>query len=193
MPNDSELKISAIFNNDANNLIKELFMFNSKNIFMAIIVSTLLYGCGGGGSGSGTATGNSIPTSAQVSAISAAQIASYSDSQIVALDVNIQFLSSAALNALSPLKSTNNPAGQIESISPTEISVLTPAQVRMIGAASGGSITTSQIRYLNSAAWLQLATDSPLPRLPHCRMLKLLGWEPISAHLLIPHSMLCPP
>ena len=126
---------------------------------MAIIVTALLYGCGGGGSGGGTTSVNSLPTSAQVSAISAAQIATYSDSQIAALDANIQYLSNAALNALSPLKSANNPAGQIETITPSEISVLTPAQIRMIGAASGGSITTSQIRYLNSATWSQLATD----------------------------------
>ncbi len=94
---------------------------------------------------------------AQVAAITPAEIATLWDSEIVALGANINALSYAALNGLSPMKDlTNNLAGQIESITPLQIGVLTPAQVRMIGALSGGIVSTSMIQALSNDTWIAL-------------------------------------
>lgn len=95
----------------------------------------------------------------QVSAITPAEIATLWDTQITALGTNIQYLSDAALVALTPWTGRLL-TGQIESISVTQIAVLTPAQVRLIGAAGpGGSISTSMITYLNSGTWAALVSD----------------------------------
>jgi hypothetical protein len=96
---------------------------------------------------------------AQVAAITPAEISALWDKQITALGTNIQYLSNAALIALTPWTGRLL-TGQIESISVAQIAVLSPAQVRLIGAAGpGGSITTSMITYLNSGAWSALVSD----------------------------------
>ena len=127
-----------------------------NSCILALVVTAILMGCGGGGAGNGTSA-NSTPTPAQVAAITASQIATYSDAQIAALDVNIKYLSDAALSALSQMRNlSTNLNGQVESITAAQIAVLTPAQVRMIGTGSG---TTSQIQYLSAAAWAVLGND----------------------------------
>ncbi len=131
------------------------------SLFLVIVTAALLAGCGGGGASSGGVSNNGTPTPAQVAAITPAQIATYSDEQIIALDVNIKFLSDASLNALSQMKNLNyNLNGQIESITQNQILALSPAQVRMIGAASGGMVSTSKIQYLNPNTWAALGSDS---------------------------------
>jgi DNA polymerase III psi subunit len=99
---------------------------------------------------------------AQVAAITPAEIATLtanSSEKIVALGINIKFLTDAALQALSP-NTSGTVGGQIQAINITQIAALTPAQVRMIGAAgAGGSIATSKISFLNSGAWAVLVSD----------------------------------
>jgi hypothetical protein len=141
-----------------NTSIKKAF---NKYIIVLVMVATCLTGCLGGGSAGGTGgtTGNSTPTPSEVAAITPSQIAQYSDDQIIALGTNIQYLTDATLMALSNMTGANNTAGQVESISVSEIAVLTPAQVRLLGAAGpGGSIGTSLIAYLNAGTWAALAS-----------------------------------
>jgi hypothetical protein len=96
---------------------------------------------------------------AQVAAITATEIPTLWDAEIVALGTNINSLSNAALNALtSGTGNALHSVGQIESITVAQINALSPTQVRMIGAAGpGGSVITSQIQALNSGAWAALA------------------------------------
>jgi len=102
-----------------------------------------------------------VSDSAQVSAITPAEIATLTADEIVAMDTNIKYLSNAALGAL--YYSTSAPAipvGQVQSLTVTQIGALTPTQVRLIGSTGeGGATFTSQIRYLNSGAWGALASD----------------------------------
>ncbi len=94
----------------------------------------------------------------QVAAITPAEVATLSGYHIAALGTNINQLSNAALNAL--LYTPMNSSGPIQSISAAQIAALTPAQVRMIGAAGpGGTVGTAQLLYLNMGAWAALAND----------------------------------
>ena len=102
-----------------------------------------------------------VSNPAQVSAITGAEIATLSDGEITAMGSTIGSLSNSALNAMSSFTNGAHPVGQIESITAAQISVFTPAQIRMIGAAGpGGSVTTSQIASLNSGAWSTLVSSS---------------------------------
>lgn len=133
----------------------------SLGIGVIVITVLTLVGCGGGGgSSANNVPSNTTLTAAQIASLTAAQIANYSDAQIATLGVDIKYLSDSALQALTPGTNASHPAGQIESITAAQIAALSPAQVRMIGAAGvGGSITTSQIQWLNSAAWAALVSD----------------------------------
>jgi hypothetical protein len=98
----------------------------------------------------------------QVAAITAAEIPTLYDTSIVALGTNINLLSNSDIAALTSTIGAGHPAGQIESITAAQIATLTPAQVRLIGAAAtgaGGVLGTSQIFGLNSAAWAVLGSD----------------------------------
>jgi len=96
----------------------------------------------------------------QVAAITAAEIATFSDAEITAFGVNINALTNEALAALSPSTCCRHDTGQIQSISAAQIAALSPAQVRFIGSTgAGGATTTSQISALNSGAWAALASD----------------------------------
>jgi trimeric autotransporter adhesin len=141
--------------------------FSMKKIALAVLaiyaVSGLV-GCGGGGSGAGNgAPSTPAPlTPAQVAALTAADITGFTDTQIAALGTNIQFLSNAALSALTYYTATQpgHTVGQIETISPQQIAVLSPAQIRFIGAAGpGGATLTSQISWLNVGTWAALVND----------------------------------
>src|ERR1035438_1500101 len=116
--------------------------FNKHIIVFVVIVSCCLTGCLGGGAGgaggTGGTSGNSTPTPSEVAAITPSQIEQYSDEKIIALGTNIRYLSDATLIALSNMTGPNNLVGQVESISVTQIAVLTPAQVRLLGAAGPG-------------------------------------------------------
>lgn len=128
---------------------------------LIVITNLILAGCGGGGGASATNSSAINPlTPAQITAITVTQISAYSDADVAALGVNIKYLSDAALQALTFGTNAAHPIGQIESISAAQIAALTPAQVRMIGAAGpGGSVATSQIQYLNTTAWAALVSD----------------------------------
>jgi hypothetical protein len=96
---------------------------------------------------------------AQVAAITGAETATLFDGEITAMGSAIQSMSNSALNALTAFTNGAHPVGQIESITAAQIATLTPAQIRMIGAAGpGGSIATSQIASLNAGAWAALVT-----------------------------------
>lgn len=131
---------------------------------LAIYAVGGLVACGGGGSGAGNGA-SSAPaplTPAQVAALTATDIAGYTDTQIAGLGTNIQFLSNAALSALTYYTGTTpgHTVGQIETISPQQIAVLSAAQIRFIGAAgAGGATLTSLIRWLNVSTWATLVND----------------------------------
>src|SRR3954471_22263026 len=93
----------------------------------------------------------------QVKAITAAEIPTLGNEKIVALGTNIKYLSDAALGALT----LNNSAasGQIAAITAEQIAVLTPAQVRLLGATVEGVTRTSYLGQLNGGAWSKLASD----------------------------------
>jgi hypothetical protein len=121
--------------------------------FLSILAAIILTGCGGSAgptSSSGSSANSSVPT--------AAQIIDYSDSQIVALGTSVSQLSDAALEALAFGTNANNPTGQIESLTPSQLAALSPAQVQLIGAAdAGGAPGVAQISYLNTDAWAEFA------------------------------------
>jgi hypothetical protein len=73
----------------------------------------------------------------QVAAITAAEIPTLTDAQIIAFDTNFNFLSDAAIGALrTNVFNTSN--GQVQSISAAEISVLIPAQIGIIAGINTG-------------------------------------------------------
>lgn len=115
-------------------------------------MAATLVACGGGGD---------APASTQTyspSAVTATQIESYSDQQIIDLGVGIKDLSDAALGALSEstrsIINSPNPKGQIQSLTPLQIDVLSPRQVRQIG--SQGGTVSAKIAFLNRQTWSQL-------------------------------------
>jgi trimeric autotransporter adhesin len=91
----------------------------------------------------------------QVAAITAAEVAKMSVTQIPVIGINIQHFSNAALGAFV------NGFGsfQVDSITAAQIAVLSPAQVRFIGSPDGSTITPSKIAGLNTGAWAQLVSD----------------------------------
>jgi trimeric autotransporter adhesin len=92
----------------------------------------------------------------QVAAITPAEIATMSLTEISALGTNIQHLSNAALGAFIAGVTFN----QVGSISAAQIAVLSPAQVRFIGSTGAGGVTaTSKINALNAGTWAQLVSD----------------------------------
>ena len=134
-------------------------------LFATTFATALVIACGGGSGGgadSGAPVAQQPPTASDVAAITAAQIANYTDAQMVALGTNIKYLSDAALIAIPTVGGTGRPVGLIASITAAQIAALSPAQVRLIAAAGpGGTIGTSQIAYLNLGAWAEIG-KSPL-------------------------------
>jgi len=96
-----------------------------------------------------TLAGNPI----QVAAMTPAEVPTFSDAEIAALEVNINQLSLAALGALTWQTNAANPIGQIESISAAQIAALSPAQIGAIASASPGT----GIAYLNLGAFGSLS------------------------------------
>jgi trimeric autotransporter adhesin len=152
-------------------------------VAVSIFVFVFISGCGGGGSGS---SNNSIDyssrTPAQVAAITPSEIATIGGAQILALGTNIQYLTDAALMALTHYGS-GAVGYHVQAISAAQIAVLTPAQVRMIGAAGpGGSVTTSQINFLNTGAWAALVSDpNQVSQITAAEMQTLFGGSQIPA------------
>ncbi len=96
----------------------------------------------------------------QVAAITGAEISSFNGDKITALGLNIHFLTDSALNALTYTGNAFHTIGQIQAITAAQIATLTPAQVRMIGAAGpNGTVITSQITRLNADTWAALVSD----------------------------------
>ena len=98
---------------------------------------------------------------AQVAAMTAEVIPTLTGDEIAAFGNNMNQLSNAALAALTyATNASSNPIGQIESITPGEIAALSPAQIRLIGAAGPGGVNgTSEIAWLNSGTWSILASN----------------------------------
>lgn len=124
----------------------------------SISATAILVGCGGGGGASGSST-NQTDTP---SALTASQIASYSDQQIIDLGTSINQLSPAALGALTEwtrsIINSPNPNGQIQSLTPTQIEALSPEQVRHIGTQGG--TYPAKISFLNATTWKQLVSST---------------------------------
>lgn len=96
-----------------------------------------------------------VGDAAQVAAMTAAEVGTFSSPRITAFGANIQYLSTSALSALSDkyVTTTVNRTGQIQSISAAQVNVLTPAQVRVLGSSENG---ISKIGSLNDGAWQAL-------------------------------------
>ncbi len=117
---------------------------------VALAIAGLLSGCGGGGGSS--AASNNTQTPAQIAAaLTPAAITAYSNAQITALDVNIQYLSEATLRALN--------FNQIGAITSMQIAALSPAQIHFLGAGTAGLGGVAQFPFLSQAAWATLAGD----------------------------------
>jgi hypothetical protein len=156
----------SIFNrfiSQLRDILKNIFRCLQCKTFLAFFISLslVLSGCSGGAATS-AAGGNSSPSPADVARITPAQLSKYNSAQISGLGVNIKYLSNDCLAAMSFVSTAavSTGSGQVGAITAEQIAVLTPAQVRMIGAVGpGGSITTSQITQLNNGAWAALVSD----------------------------------
>ncbi|MDO8414790.1 MAG: hypothetical protein Q7S87_01115 [Agitococcus sp.] len=126
----------------------------SFGMSIAGLAALLFAGCGGSTGGASSADTVAVsPT--------AAQVATYTDTQIVALGTGIHVWDSAALGALSFGTNATHPTGQIQSLSAGQIAALSPTQVHAIGATGpGGVAATSAIRWLNAGAWAALAANT---------------------------------
>ena len=124
---------------------------------LVVVFACMLAGCGGNGMSSNPG-GGACPSA--IAAITPEQIRMYSGAQVVALGTNIRCLNDAALGALSG--NSNAGTGHIYAITVEQIAVLSPAQVRMLGATGeGGATTTSKLSNLNPGAWAALAGSTP--------------------------------
>ncbi len=119
---------------------------SKMGIALSVVTTLTLVSCGGGGGSS-----SNSPTPAEIAAITPAQIATYTGSQIIALGTNFQYLSDAALGALS--------ATHVFNVTSAQILVLTPAQVRLLGSTAGGVTSTSKIGALHLLTWTTLVSD----------------------------------
>ena len=133
---------------------------NSVRIFLTSI-ALVLSACGGGEQACTEPPPRAF-TQAQVSALSAADIKTVSDVELQAIGTNIKYLSNPALAALQDgVSNTNLWCGphkaQIYSITPEQIAVLSPAQVRFIGSSETG---TSKIAALSPETFKRLVSDT---------------------------------
>lgn len=90
----------------------------------------------------------------QVSAMTAAEIPTLYAGEITTMGTNIQFLSNASLGALR--KTVQTTIDEIGAITAAQIAVLSPAQIRLLGASANG---VALIAGLNAVAWTQLVSD----------------------------------
>jgi hypothetical protein len=132
-------------------------------LFLGISV---MAGCGGGGGGgSSTNPCKEAPprsfTSAQISAMGAAEVATLNDLEIIGLGSSISQLSDAALGALNGHVSNPNilcfHESQILAVTPDQIAVLSAAQVRKIGATGNGGV--AQLDWVNTDTWSRLVSN----------------------------------
>src|SRR5260370_14419234 len=113
----------------------------------------------GVGTGEAGTEGGGALCSADVAAIPPEQIKTFTAQQVVALGTNIRCLSDGALGALSG--NGNVVLGQIAAITAAQVVVLTPAQIRLLGATgAGGATMTSKLPDLDSGAGAALVQDS---------------------------------
>ena len=97
-----------------------------------------------------------------VASLTPFDIEKLSDKKITALGTQIRLLSNAAISALtygttSGLAS-NNPVGQIKSITPEQIQVLSTAQVRLLGFNPLVQSDEPELNRLQPATWLTLVS-----------------------------------
>jgi hypothetical protein len=136
-------------------------MFQTIRFASFLLLALFLSACGGGG---GSGVSNNPPQAHQtlVASFIASDIKNMSDADIQDLGTDIKFLHDTAIEALDYHTGTKNPVGQIESITPAQIAVLTPTQIRLIGATGPNStvIGTAQIAYLSDTTWAALVSTS---------------------------------
>ena len=135
-----------------------------QGIIAAFISLVLMVGCGGGGSSGSDLCQEAAPrsfSSAQITSMSVATVATLNDLEIAGLGSNFSLLGNSALAALNGHVSNPNPfcfhVSQINAITPNQIAILTPAQVRLIGAT--GNAGVAQLDWLNSDTWVRLTSD----------------------------------
>lgn len=131
-----------------------------KLFIVAIASSVFISGCGGGGTACVETPARAFTTD-QVASLSAAETATLIDQEIINLGENIKLLSNDALSALkhtvvNPNLMCDPHQPQIASITPDQIAVLSPAQVRFIGSAGTG---VSKIEFLNNNTFSRLVSD----------------------------------
>src|SRR5437588_120097 len=111
---------------------------------VVVLAALLVAGCGANNASPSSDEGS---CSSEIASLTPDQIRKHSGAQIDALGTSIRCLSDAALGALSGNSLGGN--GQIYAITAEQIAVLTPAQVRMLGATGdGGAVATSKIASL---------------------------------------------
>lgn len=132
--------------------------------YLTTVPILILSACGGGGEG-GSAGGSSMCnepaprsfTSAQISVMTASDVAGLTDDELAGMGTNLRFMTNAGLSGIRITVSNLNPLchhdPQITAITAEQIAALKPEQVRWIGAGASG---VAQIEGLSDAAWAQL-------------------------------------
>ena len=94
----------------------------------------------------------------QVAAFTIDEMESISTNHFIDIDTNIKYLSNPVIGSLKPtfIASFTTHTSKINSITANQIAVLTPAQIRILGATPTG---VSQINFLNDSAWKKLFED----------------------------------
>jgi trimeric autotransporter adhesin len=128
-----------------------------------LAIGILLASCGGGIGDALTCT-EAPPrtfTTAQVQAMTASDVMTLTEVELVNIGTNIQYLSNNSLAALRNtvvnLSLMCPHKAQLESITPAQIGALSPAQVRYLGSAATG---VSQIAALNLTTFSTLVANS---------------------------------
>jgi len=130
-----------------------------SNVIAILAAGVTLNACQSSSDSNGSSATSGSLSPEEVAALSPADVRKLSNEQITALDKNIRYMNDEALAALT--WSNNAGPGQITALSAQQIEVLTPDQVRRIGAqGEGGSFKTAHLADLNDGAWKALASSS---------------------------------
>lgn len=109
----------------------------------SLAICAFLASCGGGG---GVTICTEAPprtfTTAQVQAMSPADVTTLTDVELLSIGTDIQYLSNSGLSALRNTVSNPNlmcspHRAQLEALTSAQIGVLSPVQVRYLGSAGG--------------------------------------------------------
>ena len=137
------------------NTIARIFLF---------LITLMLASCGGGGIDiKCTEAPPRVFTTAQIQTLTPTDIKTVRDDELISFGTDIQYLSNSTIAALTNTVVNTNfwcmpHAAQIESITPTQIAVLSPAQIRFLGADANAGV--AQIKGLTNATFTQLVSST---------------------------------